>query len=186
MVNKWICSFGLAIVLAHPAQAAEVAGVKIEETVSVDGSTLTLNGAGIRKKLFVKVYVGALYLPKKATMVEAVLADPGPKRVLMHFLYKSVEREKLTEGWTEGFKNNSAAEMEKLRARLDDFNKLFTDVKARDVILLDYVPGTGTRVTIKGAVKGTIPGADFNAALLKVWLGGSPADAGLKQAMLGG
>ncbi len=174
--------------LLAPAQAAEVAGVKLEDTASIEAGAppLVLNGAGIRKKFYVKVYVGALYLPKKASTVDAILADPGPKRVLMHFLYKKVEREKLTEGWDEGFKSNSAAEMEKLRARLDDFNKFFTDAVAGDVILLDYQPGTGTRVTIKGAVKGTIPGADFNAALLKVWLGGSPVDSGLKQAMLGG
>lgn len=188
MKTLWICGFGLAAALAYPAQGAEVAGVKLEDTVSIDrgGPMLSLNGAGIRKKFFVKVYVGALYLTKKASTVEAVLADPGPKRVLMHFLYKKVEREKLTEGWTEGFQKNSGAEMAKLQARLDDFNKLFADAKAGDVILLDYLPGEGTRVTMNGQAKGTIPGADFNTALLKVWLGESPADSGLKQAMLGG
>jgi hypothetical protein len=145
-----------------------------------------LNGAGTRKKFFVKVYVGALYLPKKVTSVDAVLNETGPKRVLMHFLYKKVEGYKLADGWTEGFENNSESEMDKLKARLADFNKLFMDVKKGDVILLDYLPGQGTRVTIKGQEKGTIPGEDFNRALLKVWLGPEPADAGLKGAMLGG
>lgn len=175
-------------VLTAPVHAAKVAGVNLDDSVQLaaGGPKLVLNGAGIRKKFFVKVYVGALYLPKKVTSVDAVLNETGPKRVLMHFLYKKVEGYKLADGWTEGFESNSKSEMGRLKARLDDFNKLFTDVKKGDVILLDYLPGQGTRVTIKGQEKGTIPGEDFNRALLKVWLGPKPADSGLKGAMLGG
>ena len=179
----------LATAIAPPAQAAKVAGVKLEDSVQISADTpkLALNGAGVRKKLFIKVYVGALYLQNKATSVDAVLNQTGANRVLMHFLYKKVGRDKLVDGWKEGFSgNSSAAEMEKLQARLADFNGLFTDAKKGDVILLDYLPGEGTRVTINGQAKGTIPGADFNKALLKVWLGNSPVDSRLKEAMLGG
>ncbi len=179
----------LATTMMVPVEAAKVAGVELDNSVQISADTpqLVLNGAGIRKKLFIKVYVGALYLQNKATSVDAVLNQNGAKRVLMHFLYKKVEREKLIDGWQEGFsKNTSAAEMEQLQARLADFNDLFTDAKKGDVILLDYVPDQGTRVTINGQAKGTVPGADFNKALLKVWLGDSPADNGLKEAMLGG
>ena len=179
----------LATAIAAPAQAAKVAGVKLEDSVQISADTpkLALNGAGIRKKLFIKVYVGALYLQNKATSVDVALNQTGANRVLMHFLYKKVGRDKLVDGWKEGFSgNSSAAEMEKLQARLADFNGLFTDAKKGDVILLDYLPGEGTRVTINGQAKGTIPGADFNKALLKVWLGNSPVDSKLKEAMLGG
>ena len=54
------------------------------------------------------------------------------------------------------------------------------------MILLDYLPGAGTRVTVSGDDKGTIPGEEFNRALLRIWLGDQPADASLKKAMLGG
>ncbi len=162
----------LATAIAASAQAAKVAGVELENSVQISADTpkLALNGAGIRKKFFIKVYVGALYLQNKATSVDAVLNQTGVNRVLMHFLYKKVGRDKLVDGWKEGFSgNSSAAEMEKLQARLADFNGLFTDAKKGDVILLDYLPGKGTLVTINGQAKGTIPGADFNKALLKVW-----------------
>lgn len=178
----------LAGVLAVPAQAAKVAGVKLDDSVQISADTpkLMLNGAGIRKKAWIKVYVGALYLQNKATSVDAVLNQTGANRVLMHFLYKKVGRDKLVDGWKEGFSGNNPAEMEKLKARLDDFNGLFSDAKKGDVILLDYLPGKGTRVTINGQAKGTIAGADFNKALLRVWLGEEPVDSGLKKAMLGG
>ena len=183
-----ISSVFLAVGLAVPAQAAKVAGVELDDSVQINADTpkLVLNGAGVRKKLFIKVYVGALYLQNKTTSVDAVLNQTGANRVLMHFLYKKVGRDKLVHGWKEGFSSNSSAEMEKLQARLADFNALFTNVKKGDVILLDYLPGKGTRVTISGQAKGTVPGADFNRALLKVWLGTKPADSRLKDAMLGG
>ena len=104
----------------------------------------------------------------------------------MHFLYDEVSKDKLVDGWTEGFeKNQNKAAMDRLRRRLDQFNALFDTVHSGDVIELDYLPAAGTIVRIKGAKKGVIEGADFNHALLAVWLGDQPADDDLKKALLG-
>ena len=54
------------------------------------------------------------------------------------------------------------------------------------MIYLDYIPGTGTRVTVNGEQKGVIAGKDFNSAMLDIWLGENPASSKLKKAMLGG
>ena len=95
-------------------------------------------------------------------------------------------KEKLIQGWEEGFNNNHGpAAMADLKERLDAFNRLFETVKEGDVILMDYIPGQGTRVSIRGQLKGLVPGKDFNDALLRVWLGERPADKRLKKAMLG-
>lgn len=174
--------------LPSGAQAHEVAGVQVPEVANVGGKQLVLNGAGVRKKFFIKVYVGALYLTKNLKTVEAVLADTGPKRVSMQFIYKKVSAKSMTSGWTEGFENNlSQTEVAPLHERLKRFNSMFTDLHAGDIVRLDYIPGEGTRVFINGGShRGTIKGADFNRALLKVWLGKSPVDKGLKAAMLQG
>ena len=66
-----------AWLLVGLAFAAEVEGVKLADKVQLGGSELTLNGAGVRTRVFFKVYVGALYLQKKANATEAVLADAG-------------------------------------------------------------------------------------------------------------
>jgi len=66
---------------------------------------------------------------------------------------------------------------------------IFNAVKAAktgDVIVLDYLPGAGTRVTVNKDNKGTVAGEEFNRALLRIWLGNQPVDATLKKAMLGG
>lgn len=179
----------LGLSIAVPAMAVEVAGVQIAEHVGgADGrQALTLNGAGIRSKFFVKVYVGALYLPEKTNDVATILAMPGAKRVSMHVLYDEISKQKLTGGWTDGFRDNhEQAVFDALKPRVRTFNALFDTVKKGDVILMDFSAGGATHVTINGNNKGSVGGADFQRALLKVWLGEEPADADLKEAMLGG
>jgi len=169
--------------------AREVAGIDIPETVQLAAGTppLVLNGAGIRKKFFFKIYVAGLYLPSPQTSSKAIVDMPGPKRVHMHFLYKEVERDKLVAGWQEGFENNlEANQFEKVASRLAKFNQLFRTMHQGDVIDLDYQPEEGTQVLFNGELQGRIEGDDFYAALLQVWLGQQPADVDLKTALLKG
>lgn len=174
--------------LAGNALAREVAGINLPETLTLQGDStpLVLNGAGIRSKFIFDIYVGALYLPARATTVEAILAEPGPKRVSMHFLYEEVSKDKLTDGWREGLENNlDEARFQQLEPALKRFNALFRTVKEGDVIEIDYLPGKGTRVWINGELQGTVEDPRFFPALLLVWLGEDPADADLKDGMLG-
>lgn len=182
-----LCLFGTTI--SSSLFAKTIADVEVPETVTMAESneTLILNGAGIRSKFFIKVYVCALYLGSKQTEVNDALALPGSKRILMHFLYKEVSKEKLVSAWNDGFFDNSGAEIfNKLKPRLEKFNAMFDTVKRGDVIRLDYIPDQGTKVYIKGQLKGTIEGEDFHKALLLVWLGEFPPDYGLKDDLLGG
>lgn len=170
------------------SQAIEIADTEITPQASIADlkKPLLLNGAGIRYKFFFKVYIGALYLAQKQSGPKAILESDGPNRVLMHFIYDEVSQEKLVNAWQEGFENNTEkAKMEGLKDRLAKFNMFFTTVHAGDVVLLDYVPGKGTTVNVKGVEKGVIKGADFNRALLAVWLGEEPVTEDLKEAMLG-
>ncbi|VAW59070.1 hypothetical protein MNBD_GAMMA11-661 [hydrothermal vent metagenome] len=168
--------------------ANEIAGIKIENQASIAGldKPLQLNGVGIRYKFFFKVYVGALYLAQKQNNPQNILKNDGPNRILMHFVYDEVSQEKLINAWQEGFENNiDKAAFEKIKVRLAKFNTLFSTVYAGDVVLLDYLPAKGTTVSVKGVEKGVIEGADFNRALLSVWLGDEPVTEDLKDAMLG-
>jgi len=188
MNNKLAYCFILICFFASGVSAKEVAGVKLEENLAVSegGPSLSLNGAGVRYKFFFKIYVGALYLPAQQNDPAVILKGSQANRVLMHFLYDEVTQEKLVAAWQEGFAENVEADVfQTLKTRLDKFNGMFSDMHAGDVILLDYMPGKGTRVTIKGVEKGLIEGADFNQALLSVWLGEEPVTEELKDALLG-
>jgi hypothetical protein len=169
-------------------EARQLGEVVLPDSVTLEGSdmTLQLNGMGYRTKFVFKIYVGALYTESRVVTRDAVQALKGPKRVVMHMVYDEVEREKIIDGWNDGFEeNNSEQQLAKLQARIKTFNSYFPDLKKGDVLLYDFIPGSGTRVTINGEVKGVIAGADFYAALLDIWLGEEPADDDLKAAMLG-
>ena len=176
----------LVIFTSLEASAMKIAGVDVPQTATVGNKALVLNGAGIRKKVIIKVYVGSLYLETKQKEVGKILADQGAKSIVMKFLYKEVSRKRTVEGWSKGFKSNhSTKELMPLRKRLDQFNSLFTTVYEGDEIRLDYLPGKGTQVIINGELRGTVPGEDFHQAVLKIWLGTKPADKKLKKAMQG-
>ncbi len=173
--------------LMSTTQAQVIAGVQMPDSVEVSDMKLVLNGAGLRKKFFAKVYAAGLYLPEPTRDANRIIELNEPKRILMQFIYDEVSAKKITRGWTEGFKNNSSIDqMKALESRLDHFNALFEDMYKGDRVVIDYVPGLGTRVEIKDKAMGIIPGEDFMQALFRVWLGDRPADKGLKKGLLGG
>ncbi|HLE61241.1 MAG TPA: chalcone isomerase family protein [Thermoanaerobaculaceae bacterium] len=186
MTRQWIACVVLALA-AVPAAAMELAGVTLPDEVTVGGATLNLNGMELRTKtmLKVKVYVAGLYLATASHDAAAIIAADEPKQVVMHFLYKKVEKDKLTKAWREGFANNFAAALPSLKARLDEFCALWPDMASGERAVITYLPDTGTRLELNGKEAGVIPGKDFADAMFAVWLGAKPADAGLKEGMLG-
>lgn len=174
---------GLALTLtAASADAAEHFGVTLTDTTTVGGKTAKLNGAGLRKVLFIKVYVIGLYTQSAVTS-EAAALSAGPWSVKLHFL-RGLEPQKITDGIQDGFERNSAANIGALQARLDTFKTFFVKAATGDICELAW-DGSKTIVTVNGAVKGNVEGKDFADALLKVWLGGDPVQQDIKDGMLG-
>lgn len=168
-------------------ESREIAGVNVAPHASLKGvdSKLALNGAGIRYKFFFKIYVAALYLPVADNNALRILQNLPSSRMVMYITYAEVPYEKLVSGWVDGFKNNTTTGVFSiLEPRLEQFNQMFSTLHEGDVVLLDYLQEQGTRVTIKGVEKGVIKGADFNRALLSVWLGDEPVTEELKAALL--
>jgi chalcone isomerase-like protein len=181
-------TFSLAVFLPllcfSAAQAAEVSGVKLPDTITVEGKTLKLNGAGLRKKVVFKVYVAGLYLETPSKDAAGIVAADQVKSMRLSIL-RSLEAKKITEAIREGFEKNSRAQMPALSPRLDRFDAMFPDVKEGDEIVMTYAPGKGTAVTARGVEKGLIEGKDFGDALFSVWLGPNPVQEDLKAKLLG-
>jgi hypothetical protein len=171
--------------LPAAAEAKEVAGVAIPDTAQVGGKTLALNGAGIRKRVFIKVYVGALYLEARSGDPEAIVAADAPKAVRMHFL-RGVEKEKVLGAFREGFEKNSRATAAAAASKLEAVDKVLPpEVKVGQVLVVAYVPGAGSTVGLEGGASATVEGKEFADALFRNWIGKEPADEGLKEGMLG-
>lgn len=174
---------------APAAPAVELAGVSYAPTASVGNTQLALNGAGIRYKAVFKVYTAGLYLSTKATTPDAVYSAAGPKRMQIAML-RDIDANELGKLFTDGMqKNASREEFGKSIPGTLKLAELFAAKKrlvAGDSFTVDYLPGSGTVISINGkAAAEPIAEPVFFTALMKIWLGANPADWQLKDALLG-
>ena len=187
-VRLGLAALAFALSPGGAVLAAEVAGVSLADEVSVGGRTLVLNGAGIGTKVFFRIYVGSLYVPRKVGDVAGVLAQ-GPRRIQMNFLRK-LSVSQLVGGLVGGLNaNNTAVELAAVRAPTDQLLQImqrFQDVEMKegDVLTLDFIDGV-TTFAVNGKAGGVVSGQAFNRALTRIWLGDRPAHPALKKAMLG-
>lgn len=190
-----LITFSTLALLPLAAPAAEFEGVKVPDSarISEGGAELLLNGTGLRSRFMFRVYVGALYLEKslakKSAAANTIINDTGARRMALYML-RELPADQFADALEDGLKNNTAAdELPKLEARVKQLRAVFDAVKIAkvgDVIVIDFVPGAGARISINGDVKTTIAGEDFSRALLRIWLGDKPADSSLKKGLLGG
>jgi hypothetical protein len=177
----------LSLMLLVPiaASAADVAGVKMEDKTTVNGQNLVLNGAGLRKKFFIKVYVGGLYLPAKMSNPASILASDTPRRMVMHFLY-SVSKDQMCDAWEEGLEANTPNANAEVKAAFKTLCSWMEPIPKGNRLVITYVPGTGTIVEVNGKVKGTLPGKATADAIVSTWIGPKPAMGDdFKNAVLG-
>ncbi|MFL6661549.1 MAG: chalcone isomerase family protein [Rhizobacter sp.] len=192
MIRRLIVLAAASLALALPfttrADVTEVAGIKYDNTVQLANAKLQLNGAGIRYK-FIKVYTAGLYLTGKASTLEAVLASPGPRR--MHIvMLREINADELGRLFTKGMEQNaSREEFSKVIPGVIKMGEIFSGrrkLAAGDWFAIDYVPNVGSTIVVNGkAAADPIKEPEFFNALMKIWLGKSPADAQLKEALLG-
>ncbi|RZU01267.1 chalcone isomerase family protein [Rivibacter subsaxonicus] len=182
----------LGTALGAHAQAAftEVNGVKFDNEITSRGSKLLLNGAGTRYKFVIKVYAAGLYVPVRVNTVEGVLDLKAP-RSLKVVMLRDIDANELGKLLTDGMqKNATREEFGRAIPGTIRLGELFAEQKKLakgDSFMIDWVPGTGTLITINGkAAVDPVKEPEFFTALMKIWFGKSPADAGLKEAMLGG
>jgi len=171
------------------ADTVDIGGVKYETVQDVGGQKLQLNGAGIRYKAIFKVYTAGLYLGSKAATTDAVLAAAGAKRLEIHML-REIDGNELGKLFTKGMEQNTPREefMKSINGvlRIAEIFASRKSLNAGEYFSVDYIPGTGSVVMLNGKTMGEpIREPEFFSALLRIWLGKSPADDQLKDALLG-
>lgn len=184
-------SLGLALAPLQPAFAqVRVEGYTFPRDAVVGGRALRLNGVGLRAVAWLKGYAAGLYLAAPAASAAAVLADGGPKRLRIRLLH-DVPAAEFVKAFDKGVRRNTAAaEVATLETRMRRFDERVAalgTVRKGDVVDLDWLPAEGLRFTHNTRLLGeAIPGADFYAALLRIFIGERPVDPELKAGLLGG
>lgn len=183
-----IITVTMLLMLSLSLSATEIGGAKLPETLAAGSEQLTLNGAGLRKKFFIKIYAGALYLKSKSSNGAALIAADEAMAIRMHFLY-GLKPEQLTEAFAEGFEAALGSDMAKHAEAILAFNKLFSQKTEKgDTYDIIYVPGKGTEVLFNGTSQGIVEGLDIKKAVFSIWLADKVVDSNLesvKKAMLG-
>jgi hypothetical protein len=173
----------MAFVFTSIAWGLKIGGKVLPDKMKAGENELLLNGAGLRKKIIIKVYAGALYLMQKSSNANAIIEADESMAVKMHFIYKAVATEKLIEAWNTGF---GKSDISNLQEEIKSFNSYFTeDAKKDDIYDIIYIPEEGTSIYMNNELKGTITGLEFKKAVFSIWLGEQTELPKLKKAMLG-
>ena len=165
----------------------EVNGVTVPRKIEFQGKTLQLNGAGGRSKMWLEVYVQALYLSQLSQDPAFIIDSDTEMAIRIEITSSMVSSSKLTKAMNAGFEKSAGSNLEQLRPRIEEFkNYLSDEIKEKDVFLLAYNPYDQTINVIKNQiVKGKISGFDFKKALFGIWLSDKPVDETLKKHLLG-
>jgi hypothetical protein len=162
-----------------------VSGVKLDEKITLEGQNLVLNGAGTRVKFFMDMYVVALYLDKKSTNANEIMASKDEAAIRLTIVSGLITSDKMIDAVTEGFENSTGGKTAPLKSKIDKFISLFKEkIKKGDVFTM-LNTNEGVVIYKNNIKKGVIEGNDFKKALFGIWLSAKPADKNLKKAMLG-
>jgi hypothetical protein len=183
-MRKLILAAALTLAAAG-ADAATLSGVTVPDSIMVNNQKLVLNGAAMRKKFIIKVYVGALYLTAKQSNAAAIIAADAPRRQVLHFVF-DVDKGKMAEAWSEGLADNTPNASPEVKTAFKTLSSWMEDMKDGQQIVLTYVPGIGTTVEVAGKNKGVLGGKAVADAILNTWLGPKPGPgADFKKGVLG-
>ena len=186
MFKKLFFLFSALLVITSTGYAKEVADIDIPDSILAGSDVLVLNGAGIRTKLFIKAYIGGLYLRQKSGDAVAIINADETMSVKLLIISKMITGKKMEQATREGFNNSTNGNTEPYKDRIDSFVSTFKDnIKIGDVYDIIYIPAEGTNVYKNKELKCTVQGLDFKKVLFGIWLGVKPADKDLKAGMLG-
>jgi hypothetical protein len=176
-----------------PAHALTVSGVKFQPETSFKGSTVQLNGAGVRQLANRPLYAAGLYLEQKASTPEAVLQTAGAKQIRVVML-RTIPSAEFGDLLSKGLLGNSSEDtLANLIPEIMDLSTLIAQhgkLQRGDSFVIDWSAAEGTTIrvsqrTSKKPAMEVFVKRDLIDALLRIWLGEKPADAALKAALLG-
>ncbi|USD36850.1 MULTISPECIES: chalcone isomerase family protein [Ferrimonas] len=166
--------------------ATDIAGVKVNDQIQLQGKPLTLSGAGIRSKFFMDLYVGSLYSAATGVDADSVIHGEHASAIRLNIVSGLITSDKMIDTIEEGFENAAGDDFDALKPQIDRFIAVFNDkIVEGDQFTLLSLPGVGVEAYKNGQLLTLVEGERFRQALLGIWLGNKPADKDLKQEMLG-
>jgi hypothetical protein len=158
-----------AMLAAGLAEAREVAGVKMEDTLELKGRRLALAHMALKEKLFFDIYVWGLYMEQIPQVEAEAIAANSVKRLHFRFLRK-IRRDQLVGAFRQGVATHAHLASEPMQQGLEVLLQSLKDVSKGDNLILTYDPNTGLLVSGEASGGVLIPGKGFADALFAAWL----------------
>ena len=186
MLRKQFTAIILAVLMITAlGNAEEIGGINMPESLQSGQTQLMLNGAGVREKFFIDVYVGGLYLKEKSHDPKAIIEADEPMAIRLHIVSSMATSERMEKAWNEGFEKATGGNIAPIKVQIEELISVFREeIKENDSYDLIYVPGKGVQVSKNSEFRSTIAGLPFKKALFGIWLSDKPAQKSLKKAML--
>lgn len=183
-------NFMLALVavfsVAFANAQTQVGDATLPNQMTIEGTDLVLNGAGMREKVVFDLYAGGLYLQSKSNNASSIINADETMVIKLDIVSKLVSSKKMKNAVDDGFEASTNDNIAPLADRIEKFKSFFSDkIVKTNVFDIAYIKGQGTVVYKNGSKVGVIEGLDFKKALFGIWLGEDPADDDLKEGMLG-
>lgn len=179
--------FYLLFCFSTQAQTTKLGGIELKESIKLGKNTLQLNGAGQRSKLFIDLYIAALYLSNKSQDAQEIINADEPMLIQIHVISNFITSENLTRGTMEGFSKATGNKTEAIQTQINDFLDAFKEtIKIGDMFEIVYLPNKGvTVIKNRHIIKTLAVDLVFKRALFGIWLSNNPAQKSLKDKMLG-
>ncbi|PCJ35814.1 MAG: chalcone isomerase [Moraxellaceae bacterium] len=176
-----------ALLISMQLSAMEIGGIDMPNTMTGEGYTLELNGAGIRDKFFMEVYVGGLYLKNKTNNAPDIINANEPMAIRLHITSNIITSKRMRNASIEGFDNAlDGIKDESLQTKINSFLATYTEkIKKGDIFEMIYTPNKGVDIFKNTVFITTIDGFSFKKALFGIWLCNTPPQKSLKKGMLG-
>jgi Chalcone isomerase-like len=183
----------LGALLAAPLSAQEFAEPKSGTKFPVKADGMTLLGAGLRTRTFLKVRVYAIGLYVGDAAISGPLAaDKGQigspafykklvegdfkKQVTLKFL-RDLDADQIQEAMREALQGAD-------KARVDTFVGYFPAITSAQECVIRWAPGGTLETVMAGANKPPIVDKAFATAVFAIWLGDTPVQEDVKKALV--
>ena len=186
----WASATVATLLCLHAGAATiEVGGIKVEDSIAIYNNTLLLNGAGAVSNGKTPLYSARIYAKQKFTSVDQLFTTPGPKRLVI-----TAMREIDTGPIVKQLNRNVEAvadknDMARLVPGLMALGKIFGNyktLKTGESLIFDWTPYSGLVLYLDSKLLGEpFKDPEFFRAAMSIWMGEPPADAALRNALLG-
>ncbi|MBL4710850.1 MAG: chalcone isomerase family protein [Flavobacteriales bacterium] len=185
-MKKVIIGLSLIAMSQFSFAQKEISGVTPAKSIEVSGTTLNFNGAGLREKFFLDLYVGALYLTSNTKDANSIIESDQSMAITLDIVSGLINSEKMINAIDDGFDKSTKGNTTPLKAKIEQFKESFKEeIVVGDHYVIAYIKDKGTEVHKNGKKVKSIEGLEFKKALFGIWLCDEPADEDLKEGMLG-